>query len=364
MPYTGTVGSIAGAVTRNDTGDPVPYATLYTNGYEFGHVSLYDGLYEIHDVPTGNYTLAFQKVGYAGASQSITVSTNQTTTANFSVTYTGKTMEEIYWIDTFAGNANCDGCNLYASYHTQSFKTGPDTGFIKYAACKPNIDGITMKFTILSGSSTGTQIGDPVYGTLEAGVGGNMIGAEWADGDEPAVSPNTTYWLRFERNDATGVYCYAADDNPYSDGQNGLNSGWDYYGCIRSLTESVNTVNTLQAERASGGSSSKVNVYDVSASTSYTLSVYIRCPSDGGTYWAECAYRLGDNSAQNFDQDSGSWTMVKKFDSGGTNGNGDVWTLYTANISTGGYTQISVGFKLGSSGGTGPTVQWDTLQIE
>jgi len=843
VPYTGAVGSIAGAVTRNDTGDPVPYATIYTNGYEFGHVTLYDGLYEVHDVPTGNYTLAFQKYGYAGTSQSITVSEDQTTTANFSVTYTGKTMQELYWVDTFAGDSGCNGCDLYTSYHTQSFKTGSDTGYIKYAACKPNIDGITMKFTIHSGSATGPQVGDPVYGTLESGVGGNMIGAEWDDGDEPEVSPNTTYWLRFERSDSTSVYCYASDDNPYADGQSGLNAGWDYYSCIRGLTEVVNTVtgtisgtvkdesqdpiqgvtvmtspggqsattnasgvytisdvptgttsviaskagystdtetgvtvtenqtttvnfeletgpttgtisgtitdatntgplsgalvettdseydattgangtysftsvppgtytvqatksgymmeqetnvtvtagdtstvnlalseetpfsgisngnmeggyfvepdadhktanswnqytlsgaskssvtwlgggahstnyvqdfyesywtsgiyqqasganigneyeasvwvkasagtmkfwvgidptggidatsediewsdeevpgttwteisvstvassstitmfveaqnpsggqnayiddadlddlgaagstndpeivlspaglepeanegyspsndtftvtnvgvdtldytittdmswinvspssgsstgesdtitvsystaalnagwylgtitvtdpdavnnpqtisvsltitgtndatvienfgdmptwdytydagwgsaatwsidsggqsgNCLQAVRASGGSSSKVAVYDVSASTSYTLSVYIRCPSDGGTYWAECAYRLGNNSAQDFDQNPGAWTMVKKFDSGGTNGNGDVWTLYTANISTGAYTQISVGYKLGSSGGTGPMVQWDTLEIE
>jgi hypothetical protein len=56
--------------------------------------------------------------------------------------------------------------------------------------------------------------------------------------------------------------------------------------------------------------------------------------------------------------------MIKKFDNGGTNGNGDVWTQYSVNFNSGPDTQISVGYKLGSWGGGGPTVRWDTLRIE
>ena len=49
---------------------------------------------------------------------------------------------------------------------------------------------------------------------------------------------------------------------------------------------------------------------------------------------------------------------------GGTNGNGDTFIQYSKNFNCGSNTQISVGYKLGSSGGGGPTVGWDTLRIE
>ncbi|HPD32128.1 MAG TPA: fibronectin type III domain-containing protein [Phycisphaerae bacterium] len=119
----------------------------------------------------------------------------------------------------------------------------------------------------------------------------------------------------------------------------------------------------LQASRPSPGSSSKVKVYDITANSSYTISVWIKCPS-GSSYWAECAYKSGSHTAQNFDADSGSWTMIQKFASDGTNGNGDTWVQYSKTFNSGSNTQISVGFKLGSSSGAGPTVQWDTLRIQ
>jgi hypothetical protein len=121
--------------------------------------------------------------------------------------------------------------------------------------------------------------------------------------------------------------------------------------------------NALQASRSSQGSSAKVKVYNITASTNYTISVYIKCPSFGGSYWAECAYRLGNHTASDFDTNGSAWTMIKKFDSG-TNGNGNTWVQYWLNFNSGSDTQISVGHKLGSSGGGGPTVLWDTLRVE
>ena len=121
--------------------------------------------------------------------------------------------------------------------------------------------------------------------------------------------------------------------------------------------------NCLQAYRTGNGSSAKVKVYNISANRSYAVSVYVRCPSGSATYWAETAYKLGNNTAQDFDTNSGTWTLIKKFSSDGTNGNGDVWTQYSAVFNSGSSTQVSVGFKLGSSGTNGPTVKWDTLRI-
>ncbi|MDM8007430.1 MAG: fibronectin type III domain-containing protein, partial [Phycisphaerae bacterium] len=120
--------------------------------------------------------------------------------------------------------------------------------------------------------------------------------------------------------------------------------------------------NGLQTARSSPGSSCKVKVYNLSANANYQVSVWIKCPS-GSSYWAECAFKLGNYSAQDFDANSGTWTMIKKFASDGTNGNGNTWTQYSVNFASGSSTQMSVGFKLGSSSGTGPTVQWDTLRV-
>jgi hypothetical protein len=123
--------------------------------------------------------------------------------------------------------------------------------------------------------------------------------------------------------------------------------------------------NYLQASRSSQGSSAKALVYDVPTNTDITISIYMRCPSFGGGYWMESAYRLGNHTAQDFDENSSAWTMIKKFDSyGGQNGNGNTWTQYQKEVNTGSNSQISIGFKLGSSGGGGPTVGWDTLVID
>jgi hypothetical protein len=121
--------------------------------------------------------------------------------------------------------------------------------------------------------------------------------------------------------------------------------------------------NALQAQRTNVGSSVKAKVYSISANTNYTISVYIKCPS-GSAYWSECAYKLGSATAQDFDQNGGTWTMIQKFASDGTNGNGNTWVQYSKTFSSGSSTQISVGFKLGSSSGTGPTVIWDTLRVQ
>jgi hypothetical protein len=108
-----------------------------------------------------------------------------------------------------------------------------------------------------------------------------------------------------------------------------------------------------------------VKVYTVPQSEDITISIYMKCPSMSN-YWMESAYRLGNYSAQNFDQSSGSWTMIQKFDSygGNPNGNSNTWMYYSKETNTGGNTQISIGYKLGSSGNGTSWVGWDTLRIE
>lgn len=132
-----------------------------------------------------------------------------------------------------------------------------------------------------------------------------------------------------------------------------------------SITSPGQSGNFLRATRASQGSSSKVKVYNITPNTTYTVSIYMKVASSAVNYWVETAYRLGSYGAQNFDKQSGLWTMVKKFELAGPNGNGNVWTKYTSPpFNSGSNTQISIGFKTGSIGGAAPTARWDTLRIE
>ncbi|HEY5914009.1 MAG TPA: carboxypeptidase-like regulatory domain-containing protein [Verrucomicrobiae bacterium] len=130
-----------------------------------------------------------------------------------------------------------------------------------------------------------------------------------------------------------------------------------------SLEASGQTGNALQATRTGPGSSARVQVFPVRPNTPYSVSVWIRCPSFSSPFWAECAYKAGNFSAQDFDGNSGTWTLIRKFSDTGENGNGNVWRQYRMNFTSAGSGQVSIGFKLGASTGTGPTVRWDQLAI-
>ncbi len=130
-----------------------------------------------------------------------------------------------------------------------------------------------------------------------------------------------------------------------------------------SIVAGGQTSNALQVARGGAGSSARVQVYPLRTNTPYQLSIWIRCPSFSASYWAECAYRLGNFTAQDFDANSGAWTYVKKFNNSSANGNGNTWTCYTTTFNSGANTQISVGFKLGAPTGPGPTVHWDELSL-
>jgi len=143
-------------------------------------------------------------------------------------------------------------------------------------------------------------------------------------------------------------------------------SGWDAgwgSGASWSVVPGGQTDNALRAVRSSGGSSAKVAVHEIKPHTTYTISVYMRSPGGPSAYWAECAYRLGRHSAQDFDQNGAGWKIMNKFSASGTNGNGDQWHRYAWTFNSENHTQISVGFKLGSSG-SAPAVQWDELRID
>lgn len=248
-PYRGPTGTIRGTVTRAGTGDPVKHANVHTDGYEFGGPTLFDGQYVVREVPIGTYTLTVAKRGYVTAARQITVLQNQETVTDFSLIYEGKVPKGIYFVDCGAPGipcmGSCSGCSLFAAYHGQTFTTPSDMGFIKFAAAKPNVGGLTLRFTIIEGDNPwGPVIGSWTSYYLEPTLGGEMIGGE-APGDGIPVQPNTTYFLKIERTDGQGVYLYTSDSNPYSGGHRWVGDttqpGWDIYGTIRGNTVEVYT---------------------------------------------------------------------------------------------------------------------------
>ena len=68
-PYRGPKGSLRGLITSG--GSPLNYVTIFTDGHEYGHVSAFDGIYEVHDVPAATYSLTAHKYGYQYVSKTV-----------------------------------------------------------------------------------------------------------------------------------------------------------------------------------------------------------------------------------------------------------------------------------------------------
>lgn len=123
--------------------------------------------------------------------------------------------------------------------------------------------------------------------------------------------------------------------------------------------------NCLQATRSSNGSSAKVLTQGITAGT-YNISVYMKIASAyTACFWMETGFKDGNNTAQDFNENAGTWTMLQKFDGDcGGNPNGTTsWTQYTANNVTFSQTTASIGFKCGCSDTTPVTVYWDSLNV-
>ncbi len=239
-PYRGETGTIEGVVHRYDTGEPVKYANLYTNGHAYGGPSVNLGVYAIRDIPTGTYDITVEKNGYAPSTRRVTVAAGEISNASFDLAYLGKDPEGWYFVDCVPGSycaGSCDGCNLYADFLGQTFRTPPDVGYITFAAAKPNVGDLYLKFSILDGDNPGAPlVGEITSAYLEAAFGGEMIGGE-AEGDGIPVQPDHTYFMKIERLDGQQVYLYASDSNPYEGGNAWVGDssmpGWDLYGTIR-----------------------------------------------------------------------------------------------------------------------------------
>jgi TonB-dependent receptor len=80
------VGSIAGRVFDNETGNPLPYANLLVENTNIGVASDLEGKFVLRNIPAGKQTLRVSYVGYVSATLEVTVTENATVEQDFRLT--------------------------------------------------------------------------------------------------------------------------------------------------------------------------------------------------------------------------------------------------------------------------------------
>lgn len=326
---TRQTGTLTGNV-KDQAGANLSGAIVTTNTGGYSATTDANGNYTITNVATGTYDVTASKAGYNSQTQTgKTVNYNQTTTVNFTLTSVSN--------GTISGNVkNKDGVNIAGA--TVSTNTGG------YSAT-----------TDANGNYT---ISNVAAGTYNVTASKSGYVSEVKNGISVTAGQTTTC-------NFTNLYIAAQNFDSVPSWTTSYNASWGSSATFSSVAGGQSG-NFLQVSRTSQGSSARVIVYNVPANTNITISVYMKCPSYANSYWIESAYRLGNYSAQDFDQNPGNWTLIKKFSNSGgyDNGNGDTWVKYTKTLNTGSYTQISIGYKHGASGCTGPTVGWDTFLMD
>ncbi|HEX6309262.1 MAG TPA: SusC/RagA family TonB-linked outer membrane protein [Longimicrobiales bacterium] len=88
-------GTIAGTVTSATTRQPVAAAQIQVLGTSLQTVSNNEGRYSIPGVPVGEHTVRVEIIGYSRRESTVTVTADQTTTANFEVSISAIELEQI-----------------------------------------------------------------------------------------------------------------------------------------------------------------------------------------------------------------------------------------------------------------------------
>ena len=91
----GTTGVVSGQITDVGSGQPIDGAHVLVVGTNRGVVSNREGRYELSGVPAGDQQVRVIRIGYAQATQSITVPTGASVTLNFSLESTALELDAL-----------------------------------------------------------------------------------------------------------------------------------------------------------------------------------------------------------------------------------------------------------------------------
>lgn len=88
-------GRVVGQVTAAVNMRPLEGAQVFVEGLRIGGLTNAEGRFLILNVPAGTHTVRVENLGFAAASQSVTVTAGGTATVNFSLTETAVALEEL-----------------------------------------------------------------------------------------------------------------------------------------------------------------------------------------------------------------------------------------------------------------------------
>jgi TonB-dependent starch-binding outer membrane protein SusC len=137
-----STGRVTGTVT-NDGGQPLAGAQVTLQGTRLGDVTDAEGRYAINAVPAGSYTLRVQRIGFAPATQPLTVATGQTATANVRLAATATNLDQVVVVG-YGSQRRADVTSAVASVRAEEL--------IPRAAPTPSVSNA------LQGKAPGVQV--------------------------------------------------------------------------------------------------------------------------------------------------------------------------------------------------------------
>lgn len=95
-PARAQTGTIAGRVIDRETRQPMAGVQVYLDGTAYGGLTDEAGRYVLSSIPLGTYTVVTQMLGYAnGRAENVVVRSGEPATADFELSITVLTLEEV-----------------------------------------------------------------------------------------------------------------------------------------------------------------------------------------------------------------------------------------------------------------------------
>jgi TonB-linked SusC/RagA family outer membrane protein len=141
LPFAASVasaqtGTIVGTVTDGASKTPIPSVQIQIVGSTRGVISGSDGHYRIPGVPSGSTQLRVTRIGYAAATQTVNVPTGDVATADFVLTATQITLDQVVVTGTQTSERERETGNLVAVIQTDSVNKGAVQTFSDLIAAK------------------------------------------------------------------------------------------------------------------------------------------------------------------------------------------------------------------------------------
>ncbi len=129
-------GTIVGTITEAASKTAIPSVQVQIVGSTRGVISGTDGHYRIAGVPSGSTQLRVTRIGYAAATQTVNVPTGDIATADFALTATQITLDQVVVTGTQTTERERETGNLVAVIQTDSVNKGAVQTFSDLIAAK------------------------------------------------------------------------------------------------------------------------------------------------------------------------------------------------------------------------------------